>query len=119
MSSIRGDGNCGYHSYRQGLSDIGVKIEEGMSTYMKDIYGYVTKMRNKSPSLGELITTMDGSATEQYLFASKYVTRYQRTHDWLHNVWEHGVNFDNGAATKYWFDGKSLVGVLCLMHKLS
>ena len=119
VSSIRGDKNCGYHSYRQGLSDTGVKIEEGTRTYGKDIYDYVRKMRNKSPGLGELITTMDGSATEQYLFASKYVTGYQRTHDWLHNVWERGVNFDDGAATKYWFDGKSLVGVLYLMHKQS
>ncbi len=71
VKSIRGDGNCGYQSYRRGLADIGLKVEDGMSAYRKDIYDFVTKMRNKNPGLGELITTMDGSATEQYLFAYK------------------------------------------------
>ena len=56
-------------------------------------------------------------AIREETFASNYTTRYRRTHDWLHTVWEQGKNFDDGADNNHWFDGKSLVGVLCLMHK--
>ena len=53
VKSIHGDGNCGYQSYRRGLADVGLKVEGGMSTYRKDIYDFVPKMRNKNLQVWE------------------------------------------------------------------